>query len=73
MADLRVVPAALVVWMALFTGVACASDQIVLSCSGDWFHIIHEGQEPSQYGAKVNNEHVIIDLDKKTVSAWSDT
>jgi len=27
MADLRVVPAALVVWMALFTGVACASDQ----------------------------------------------
>jgi hypothetical protein len=74
MADLRVVRAVLVFWVALLvTGASHAADKITLTCSGTMSHIFHDsGTESSQYVGQVTNESVVIDLDRKIVSAWGE-
>ena len=61
MADLRVVPAALAVWMALLnTGVSYAADKIILLCAGT----VYPKREPHGTRKRVS----VIDLDRKIVS-----
>ena len=62
MADLRVVPAALAVWMALLnTGVSYAADKIILLCAGTVYPKEGTSWHPG-------NESLVIDLDRKIVS-----
>jgi hypothetical protein len=62
MANLRVTPAALVVWMTLLnTGVSYAADKIILLCSGTVYPKEGTSWHPG-------NESLVIDLDRQIVS-----